>query len=149
MKDNIINIKDYYKLDGRNNQSKIEKITFGKAKLKENEAMNLALQYWLEDGRDLKLDKEIPIHQVIDSMLILASSLRYFQDAYRYDNLLADKEFIDKIGVQGAYLPLEFDWENEELKSDILAFDQELKDMGELLGDRLRALSYILEDLIY
>ncbi len=149
MKDNIINIKDYKKLDGRNNQSKIEKITLGKAIKEENQAMEIGLQYWVEEEGDLVLDKEIAIHQIIDDMLILASSLRYFQDAYRHDKLIDKREYIDKIGVQGAYIPLEFDWDNENLEEDVLKFDLAIKDMGELLGDRIRALNYILDDLIY
>ena len=54
---------------------------------------------------------------------------------------------MERVGVQGGVLPVEVCVDNQNINEDIKTFAQSLNDLGELIGERKRVLSRILEEL--
>lgn len=146
----VVAANGYDRLDGRNAyRSDIKRMTLGAPTLKENQAMQIAVQLWTaqEDGT-LKMSAELPIHQVFDLMIVLSRSLLYFKEAYRFPLLYdPDNPTIERIGLQGEALPVSICTENPNINKDIQDFSQALNDLGELTGERLRTLTRILKEL--
>ena len=53
------------------------------------------------------------------------------------------------IGVQGGVLPVNICIDNPNIDDDIKKFSQALSNLGELTGERMRALSHIFEEMEY
>ncbi len=117
--------------------------------LDENKKMQLAAQIWKQDKNgELFLAQELPIHQVFDLIIFLSRTLLYFKEAYRLPLLYdPEKPTVERVGVQGGVLPVEVCTDNQNINEDIKAFAQSLNDLGELIGERKRVLSRILEEL--
>lgn len=151
MNENTVMVsKGYDRIDGRNAyKSDINRLTLGAPILEENKKMQIAAQIWKIDKDDkLVLEHELPIHQVFDLIIFLSRTLLYFKDAYRLPLLYdPDKPTIDRIGVQGGILPVEICIENKNINDDIKSFAQNLNDLGEIIGERQRVLTRILEEL--
>ena len=141
---------DYDRIDGRNAyQSDIKRLTLGAPMLEENKKMQIAAQIWKNDkDGELILAQELPIHLIFDLMIFLSRTLLYFKEAYRLP-LLYDPEnpTVERVGVQGGVLPVEVCVDNQNINEDIKAFAQSLNDLGEIIGERQRVLSRILEEL--
>ncbi|GIQ70660.1 DUF6530 family protein [Xylanibacillus composti] len=141
---------DYERIDGRNAyESGIKRLTLGAPMLEENKKMQIAAQIWKNDNDgEWILAQELPIHQIFDMIIFLSRTLLYFKEAYRLP-LLYDPEnpSVERIGIQGGVLPVEVCTDNENINKDIKAFAQSLNDLGELIGERGRVLSRILEEL--
>ena len=146
----VIVSNDYDRVDGRNAyQSDIKRLTLGAPMLEENKKMQIAAQIWkIDKDGELILSQELPIHQVFDLIILLSRTLLYFKEAYRLPLLYdPEKPTVERIGVQGGVLPVEICIDNQNINEDIKAFAQSLNDLGELIGERGRVLSRILEDL--
>lgn len=151
MSGNAVVLADGYdRLDGRNAyHSNIKRITLGAPTLSENQAMQVAAQLWAmqEDGT-LKVSIELPIHQVIDLMIVLGRTLLYFKESYRFPLLYdPDNTTVERIGLQGEALPVSICTGNPNINKDIQDFSRALSDLGELTGERLRTLIIILKKL--
>ena len=141
---------DYDRIDGRNAyQSDIKRLTLGAPRLEENKKMQIAAQIWENDkDGELILAQELPIHQIFDLMIFLSRTLLYFKEAYRLPLLYdPEKPTVERVGVQGGVLPVEVCVDNQNINEDIKAFAQSLNDLGEIIGERQRVLSRILEEL--
>ena len=140
----------YERIDGRNAyQSGIKRLTLGAPMLEENKKMQIAAQIWKNDkDGELILAQELPIHQIFDLMIFLSRTLLYFKEAYRLPLLYdPEKPTVERVGVQGGVLPVEVCVDNQNINEDIKAFAQSLNDLGEIIGERQRVLSRILEEL--
>ena len=141
---------DYDRIDGRNAyKSGIKRLTLGAPMLEENKKMQIAAQIWKNDkDGELILAQELPIHQIFDLMIFLSRTLLYFKEAYRLPLLYdPEKPTVERVGVQGGVLPVEVCVDNQNINEDIKAFAQSLNDLGEIIGERQRVLSRILEEL--
>ncbi|WP_171903814.1 DUF6530 family protein [Cellulosilyticum sp. I15G10I2] len=142
--------KSYDHIDGRNAyHSDIKSLTLGMPILEENKKMQIAAQIWQQDKNgELNLAQEIPIHQVFDLMILLCRTLLYFKEAYRFP-LLYDPEnpTVERMGVQGGVLPIEVCMDNPNINESIKTFVKSLNELGELIGERQRVLTHILEEL--
>lgn len=150
MKPDLIIAKDYQKIDGRNAfHSDIKKITLGKAQKPENESMVIAAILWREnESGELYMSEEIAIHQVLDLMILLSSTLVYFKEAYRLPLLHnPDQPVIDRVGLQGGVMPIEINTAIEDVFENLSEFQQVLGSLGELTGERLRVINRILKEL--
>ncbi len=146
----VIVSNGYDRIDGRNAyQSDIKRLTLGVPILEENKKMQIAAQIWkIDEGDELILAQELPIHQVFDLMIFLSRTLLYFKEAYRLPLLYdPEKPTVERIGIQGGVLPVEVWINNQNINEDIKAFAQSLNDLGELIGERQRILNRILEEL--
>ena len=140
----------YERIDGRNAyKSGIKRLTLGAPMLEENKKMQIAAQIWKNDkDGELILAQELPIHQIFDLMIFLSRTLLYFKEAYRLPLLYdPEKPTVERVGVQGGVLPVEVCVDNQNINEDIKAFAQSLNDLGEIIGERQRVLSRILEEL--
>ena len=140
----------YERIDGRNAyKSGIKRLTLGAPMLEENKKMQIAAQIWKNDkDGELILAQELPIHQIFDLMIFLSRTLLYFKEAYRLPLLYdPEKPTVERVGVQGGVLPVEVCVDNQNINEDIKAFAQSLNDLGEIIGERRRVLSRILEEL--
>lgn len=115
----------------------------------QNKKMQIAAQIWKNDkDGELILAQELPIHQIFDLMIFLSRTLLYFKEAYRLPLLYdPEKPTVERVGVQGGVLPVEVCVDNQNINEDIKAFAQSLNDLGEIIGERRRVLSRILEEL--
>lgn len=151
-KDIVIVSEGYNRIDGKNAyHSDIKRLTLGTPVMEENKNMQIAMQIWKEtkDGSQ-SMAMELPIHQVIDFMLFLSRTMLYFREAYRYPLLYnPDNPVIERIGVQGGVLPVNICIDNPNIDDDIKKFSQALSNLGELTGERMRALSRIFEEMEY
>ena len=142
--------KGYDRIDGRNAyRSDIKRLTLGAPMLEENKEMQIAAQIWKNDEKgELVLAQELPVHRIFDLIIFLSRTLLYFKEAYRLP-LLYDPErpTVERVGVQGGVLPVEICTDNQNINEDIKAFAQSLSDLGELIGERQRVLTRILEEL--
>ncbi len=148
----VIISDNYNRIDGRNAyNSRIKRITMAEPTLAENKRMKIAMQIWKEnDNAELEMAYELPVHQVMDLMILLSRTLLHFQDAYRYPLLYDPKKpSIDRVGLQGGVMPVEVCVENENINEDIQKFSQSINDVGELMGERFRVLEKILEEMGY
>lgn len=146
----VIVSNGYDHIDGRNAyQSDIKRLTLGEPMLEENKKMQIAAQIWkIDKDGGLVLAQELPIHQVFDLIILLSKTLLYFKEAYRLPLLYdPEKPTVERIGVQGGVLPVEVCIDNQNINEGIKAFAQSLNDLGELIGERQRVLSRILEEL--
>src|SRR5690554_1831108 len=146
----VIVSNDYDRIDGRNAyQSDIKRLTLGAPMLEENKKMQIAAQIWKQDkDGELTLAQELPVHQVFDLIIFLSRTLLYFKEAYRLPLLYdPEKPTIERVGIQGGALPVEVCVDNQNINEDIKAFAQSLNDLGELIGERQRVLSRILQEL--
>ncbi len=151
MNEKIVIVSDNYnRIDGRNAyQSDVKQLTLGAPMIEENKNMQIAAQIWKNDiNGDLVLSQELPIHQVFDLIILLSRTLLYFKEAYRLPLLYdSQKPTVERVGVQGGVLPIEVCLDNPNINEDIKAFAQSLNDLGEIIGERKRVLSRILEEL--
>ena len=151
-KDIVIVSEGYNRIDGKNAyHSDIKRLTLGTPVMEENKNMQIAMQIWkeTEDGSQ-SIAMELPIHPVIDFMLLLSRTMLYFREAYRYPLLYnPDNPVIERIGVQGGVLPVNICIDNPNIDDDIKKFSQALSNLGELTGERMRALSHIFEEMEY
>lgn len=142
----------YERIDGQSAYcSQVKKMTIGKPTRKENENAKIAIQIWREDEkRQLEIDTEIPIHQVLDMMIFISRTMLHFREAYRFPLLYdpANPE-IERVGIQGDAVSLAVDTENEKIAEDIQDFSQALSDLGEITGERLHMLKRIMQELEY
>ena len=141
---------DYDRIDGRNAyQSDIKRLTLGAPMLEENKKMQIAAQIWKNDkDGELILAQELPIHLIFDLMIFLSRTLLYFKEAYRLPLLYdPEKPTVERVGVQGGVLSVEVCVDNQNINEDTKAFAQSLNDLGEIIGERQRVLSRILEEL--
>ncbi len=146
----VVTANGYDRVDGRNAyRSAIKRLTLGTPTLKENQVMQIAAQLWTAcDDGTLEMSAELPIQQVFDLMILLSRTLLYFKDAYRLPLLYdPDNPTIERIGLQGEALPVSICTDNPNISKDIQDFSQALSDLGELIGERLRTLARILEEL--
>ncbi|EHL08490.1 hypothetical protein HMPREF0322_00802 [Desulfitobacterium hafniense DP7] len=146
----VMTAEQYDRIDGRRAyRSDIKRLTLGAPTMADNQAMPIAAQVWKEtaEGR-LEISTELPLHQVIDLMVLLSRTLLHFREAYRLPLLYdPEKPTVERLGVQGGALSVAVCTENPQIKEDIQRFSQALNDLGELTGERLRVLSRILEEL--
>lgn len=141
---------NYDRIDGTNAYSSdIKQLTIGAPQLERNAATSIAAQIWKQDKNgELKISTEIPIHQVMDLMIVVSRTLLHFREAYRFP-LLYDPEHpvIERIGLQGSVMPFAVCTDNPNINEDMKALSQSLNDIGELIGERLRVLEQILEEM--
>lgn len=141
---------NYDRIDGTNAYSSdIKQLTIGAPQLERNAATSIAAQIWKQDKNgELKISTEIPIHQVMDLMIVVSRTLLHFREAYRFP-LLYDPEHpvIERIGLQGSVMPIAVCTDNPNINEDMKALSQSLNDIGELIGERLRVLERILEEM--
>ena len=143
----IIKCENYKNVDGyRAPNSDIEKVDIGVKKNSENNRLEIIAKLSKLDG---KFD-EIPVNRIIDMAILLCEASWYFKEAYRMPKFSDENNLtISRVGLQGDAMNIEINTDNENLDKDIITLADEFNKQGELLGERFRVLSEILEELGY
>nr|WP_307990562.1 DUF6530 family protein [uncultured Niameybacter sp.] len=136
----VLKASDYDNVDGREVYSKKEKqVSIG-----------------CEDGEIfMKIQEEdkemvLPFHRVLDLAIAASSTLEYFQEAYRYPKLYdPSNPVVKRIGLQGSGMTLEVCTENENIDMNIDELSKAISNQGDLIGERVRVLFSILEEMGY
>ena len=143
----IIKCENYKNVYGyRAPNSDIEKVDIGVKKNSENNRLEIIAKLSKLDG---KFD-EIPVNRIIDMAILLCEASLYFKEAYRMPKFYDENNLtISRVGLQGDAMNIEINTDNENLDKDIITLADEFNKQGELLGERFRVLSEILEELGY
>ncbi|MGV2686266.1 hypothetical protein GNF82_18375, partial [Clostridium perfringens] len=103
-----------------------------------------------EEEKGTSSSDEIPIHRILDLSILICSALTHFSEAYRFEHLYDPQHpVIDRIGLQGNAMTVAVCTDNEQIHEDIKLFNEALSDNGEMIGERLRTLTRMLEELGY
>jgi hypothetical protein len=142
----VITATEYDKVDGRAAfQSQTKMLSL------EHDASDIMAKVWSQaDGEGASVTAALPLHQVLDLAIFACRGLVYFQDAYRYPKLY-DPEHprIERIGLQGSAMTVAVCTENPNIDQEIRGFSQAISDCGEMIGERIRVLAHLLEDMGY
>ncbi|EDO1157612.1 hypothetical protein G4T80_002696 [Listeria innocua] len=148
----VIVAENYEEVDGKSAyHSDAKGLSLGLAQWNDRGKVDISAKVWRHTGdKWSRQSEELPLHRVLDLAILIARTKVYFKDAYRLPNFY-DKEnpTLDRIGLQGDALTIAVCEDNEYIDEDIQLFEQVLKNDDELLSERLKTLSKLLQEAGY
>ena len=148
----VIVTEDYENIDGRKAYNTDAKgLSLGLAQWNDRGKIDISAKVWRYTGEKWsRQSEELPMHRVLDLAILTCRSYLYFQNAYRYPKLYdPDNPMIDRVGLQGDAMTIEVCKDNPMIDEDIQLFSQALSQDGEIIGERLSALSRLLKEAGY
>ncbi|MCR8644317.1 DUF6530 family protein [Paenibacillus sp. N1-5-1-14] len=148
----VVVTENYSQVDGRlAGNTDAQGLSLGLAQWNDRGKVDISAKVWRYTGEKWsRQSEELPLHRVLDLSILICRTMEHFREAYRFENLYdPTNPQIDRIGLQGDAMTVEVCTANEKINEDIKLFNQALSDDGELIGERLRALSAILKELGY
>ena len=148
----VIKVEDYDTVDGRYALHMDAKgLSLGLAQWNDRGKVDISGKVWRHTGEKWsRQSEELPLSRILDLAILVAQSSLYFQDAYRHEKFYdPENPLIDIIGLQGNRMTVEVDTDNPKIDEDILLFYDALQKDGELIGERFRILSRLLNELGY
>ncbi|MBV6714858.1 DUF6530 family protein [Paenibacillus chitinolyticus] len=148
----VIVSENYEQVDGRLARNTDAKgLSLGLAQWNDRGKVDISAKVWRHTGEKWsRQSEELPMHRVLDLAIMICRSSLYFQDAYRFPRLYdPENPMIDRIGLQGDAMSVSVCEDNPMLDQDIKLFAQALSEDGEMIGERLRVLSRLLEEMGY
>lgn len=148
----VIVTENYENVDGRNAfNSDAKGLSLGLAQWNDRGKVDISAKVWRYTGEKWsRQSEELPLHRVLDLTILILRAQLYFGEAYRYEKLYdAENTVIDRVGMQGDAMTVEVCTGNEKIDEDIQLFRQALSDDGEIIGERLRILSRLLNEMGY
>jgi len=142
----VIESRNYSNVDGKKAyNSDVESLSIGYSK-DENGYLELITRILKDDG---SFD-ELPINRAIDLAIMICETSLHFRDAYSLPNFYdKDNPVIDRIGMQGDAMTVSICDSNCDIDIDVKVLHDELNKQGELIGERFRTLSRLLNELGY
>ncbi len=144
--------ENYERVDGKEAyRSDAKGLSLGLAQWNDRGKVDISAKVWRYTGEKWsRQSEELPLHRVIDLAILIVRSKRYFSEAYRFPKLVdPNHPLIDRIGLQGDAMTVEFCTGNEKLLEDAELFCEALEADDEFLSERLRVLSRLLKDAGY
>ena len=148
----VIKVEDYDTVDGRYAlHTDAKGLSLGLAQWNDRGKVDISGKVWRHTGEKWsRQSEELPSSRILDLAILVAQSSLYFQDAYRHEKFYdPENPLIDIIGLQGNRMTVEVDTDNPKIDEDILLFYDALQKDGELIGERFRILSRLLNELGY
>ncbi|WP_072333392.1 MULTISPECIES: DUF6530 family protein [unclassified Paenibacillus] len=148
----VIVSENYERIDGRTaRETDAKGLSLGLAQWNERNKVDILAKVWRYTGGEWSLQsEELPVHRVLDLAILICRTSLHFQDAYRYPHLYDPQQpTIDRIGLQGDAMNISVCTDNPMIDEDIRLFSRALNENGEMLGERLRVLSLLLEEMGY
>lgn len=148
----VIKVEDYDTVDGRYAlHTDAKGLSLGLAQWNDRGKVDISGKVWRHTGEKWsRQSEELPLSLILDLAILVAQSSLYFQDAYRHEKFYdPENPLIDIIGLQGNRMTVEVDTDNPKIDEDILLFYDALQKDGELIGERFRILSRLLNELGY
>lgn len=142
----VIESRNYSNVDGKKAyNSDVESLSIGYSK-DENGYLELMTRILKDDG---SFD-ELPMNRAIDLAIMICETSLHFRDAYSLPNFYdKDNPVIDRIGMQGDAMTVSICDSNCDIDIDVKVLHDELNKQGELIGERFRTLSRLLNELGY
>ncbi|MBC2236856.1 DUF6530 family protein [Listeria innocua] len=148
----VIVAENYEEVDGKSAyHSDAKGLSLGLAQWNDRGKVDISAKVWRHTGdKWSRQSEELPLHRVLDLAILIARTKVHFKDAYRLPNFY-DKEnpTLDRIGLQGDALTIAVCEDNEYIDEDLQLFEQALKNDDELLSERLKTLSKLLQEAGY
>ena len=148
----VIKVEDYDTVDGRYAlHTDAKGLSLGLAQWNDRGKVDISGKVWRHTGEKWsRQSEELPLSRILDLAILVAQSSLYFQDAYRHEKFYdPENPLIDITGLQGNRMTVEVDTDNPKIDEDILLFYDALQKDGELIGERFRILSRLLNELGY
>lgn len=148
----VIVSENYENVDGRYAYNTDAKgLSLGLAQWNDRGKVDISAKVWRYTGEKWsRQSEELPLHRVLDLAILVCRAQLHFKEAYRYEKLYdTENPVIDRVGLQGDAMTVAVCTENEKLDEDIKLFSQALSNDSELIGERLKTLSRILEEMGY
>lgn len=148
----VVVSENYERVDGKEAyRSDAKGLSLGLAQWNDRGKVDISAKVWRYTGEKWsRQSEELPLHRVIDLAILIVRSKRYFSEAYRFPKLVdPNHPLIDRIGLQGDAMTVEFCTGNEKLLEDAELFREALEADDEFLSERLRVLSRLLKDAGY
>ena len=148
----VVVSENYERVDGKEAyRSDAKGLSLGLAQWNDRGKVDISAKVWRYTGEKWsRQSEELPLHRVIDLAILIVRSKRYFSVAYRFPKLVdPNHPLIDRIGLQGDAMTVEFCTGNEKLLEDAELFREALEANDEFLSERLRVLSRLLKDAGY
>lgn len=148
----VIAINDYERVDGRQAyQSDTKGLSVGLAQWNDRGKIDISAKIWRYTGEKWsRQSEEMPLHRVLDLALLICAAKQHFQEAYRYEKLYdPDNIVISRIGLQGDAMTVEVCTDNPLIDEDMKLFRDCLARDDELISERLRTLSRVLQEMGY
>lgn len=148
----VIVSDNYEQVDGRYAHNTDAKgLSLGLAQWNDRGRVDISAKVWRYTGEKWsRQSEELPLHRVLDLAILTCRAKLYFQEAYRMEKLYdPENPIIDRVGLQGDAMTVAVCTDNERIDEDIRLFQDALSKDDELLSERLRTLSAILEEMGY
>ena len=148
----VIVSENYENVDGRNAYNSDAKgLSLGLAQWNDRGKVDISAKVWRYTGEKWsRQSEELPLHRVLDLAILILRARLYFGEAYRHKKLYdTENTVIDRVGMQGDAMTVEVCTDNEKIDEDIRLFRQALSDDDEIIGERLRILSRLLNEMGY
>ena len=148
----VIVSENYENVDGRNAYNSDAKgLSLGLAQWNDRGKVDISAKVWRYTGEKWsRQSEELPLHRVLDLAILILRAQLHFREAYRYEKLYyTENTIIDRVGMQGDAMTVEVCTGNEKIDEDIKLFRQALSDDDEIIGERLRILSRLLNEMGY
>ncbi|RJX41748.1 hypothetical protein D3P09_07315 [Paenibacillus pinisoli] len=148
----VVVSENYEKVDGRMaGRTDAKALSLGLTQGNDKCKTLASAKVWRHTGVEWSCEsEELPLHRVLDLSILLLRSMAHFQEAYRYEHLYdPEQPVLDRLALQGGAMTVAIAADNESIDEDIKLFSQALSDDGELLGERLRTLAKLLQDMGY
>ncbi|RAR41921.1 DUF6530 family protein [Paenibacillus sp. MDMC362] len=148
----VIISDNYGKVDGRfAYKTDVSALSLGLTKQNGDGKAHIAAKVWrAAEEQGAGPSYELPLHRILDLSILICSALTHFSEAYRFEDLYDPQHpVIDRIGLQGNAMTIAVCTDNEQIQEDIKLFNEALSDNSEMIGERLRTLTRMLEELGY
>jgi len=113
----VVVAEDYENIDGRQAyQSDAKGLSLGLAQWNDRGKVDISAKVWRHTGEKWsRQSEEMPLHRALDLAILICRTLRYFQDAYRYEKFYdPNNPVIDRIGLQGDAMTLKVCTDNRK-----------------------------------
>lgn len=148
----VIVSENYENVDGRYAyQSDAKGLSLGLAQWNDRGKVEISAKVWRYTGEKWsRQSEELPLHRVLDLAILVCRAQLHFREAYRYEKLYDPaKPVIDRVGLQGDAMTVAICTDNEKIDEDIRLFSQALSNDDEMIGERLKTLARILQEMGY
>ncbi len=144
--------EEYDKVDGRNAyHSDTKGLSLGLAQWNDRGQVDVSAKVWRYTGEKWsRQSEELPLHRVMDLAILICRAKQYMSESYRFPKQYdPDKPLIDRIGLQGDAMNVAVCTDNPMIEDDIVLFANAMGKDDELLAERMKVLSNLLNEMGY
>lgn len=146
----VVVSEKYDLIDGRYaNKTDTKGLSLGLAQWNDRGKVDISAKIWRHTGgKWSRQSEELPFHRVLDLAIMICKTKLYFHERYKEEESKNPKyPLIEKVGLQGGAMDISLCLENDYLDEDIELFDECLHKDDEILSERLKTLSGIIQEL--